>query len=84
MPNKKRCKDVRNMAIIAHADHGKTTRVDALLKQTGAHAFKDGETTVMDSNPLERERGITIFSKNASFVFLDSCFRRNDDLILCL
>jgi GTP-binding protein len=55
MPNKKRRKDVRNMAIIAHADHGKTTRVDALLKQTGAHAFKDGETTVMDSNPLESD-----------------------------
>src|SRR5512136_2536117 len=66
MPNQKRRKDVRNIAIIAHVDHGKTTLVDALLRQTGAYQFKDGETTVMDSNPLEKERGITIFSKNAS------------------
>ena len=65
MPNQKRRKDLRNIAIIAHVDHGKTTLVDALLKQTGAHRFKDGEVTIMDSNPLEKERGITIFSKNA-------------------
>lgn len=69
MPNQKRRKDVRNVAIIAHVDHGKTTLVDALLKQTGAYDFKDGETTIMDSNPLEKERGITIFSKNASFIY---------------
>jgi len=69
MPNQKRRKDVRNIAIIAHVDHGKTTLVDALLKQTGAHQFKDGEVTIMDSNPLERERGITIFSKNASLMY---------------
>jgi len=74
MPHQKRRKDVRNVAIIAHVDHGKTTLVDALLKQTGAHAFRDGETTIMDSNPLERERGITIFSKNASFVWRDTHF----------
>lgn len=66
MSNQKRRKDVRNIAIIAHVDHGKTTLVDALLKQTGAHQFKEGEVTIMDSNPLEKERGITIFSKNAS------------------
>jgi len=71
MPNQKRRKDVRNVAIIAHVDHGKTTLVDALLKQTGAHAFRDGETTIMDSNPLEKERGITIFSKNASIMWRD-------------
>jgi GTP-binding protein len=69
MPNQKRRKDVRNLAIIAHVDHGKTTLVDALLKQTGAHAFREGETTIMDSNPLEKERGITIFSKNASIIW---------------
>ncbi len=69
MSNQKRRKDMRNIAIIAHVDHGKTTLVDALLKQTGAYKFKAGETTIMDSNPLERERGITIFSKNASFSY---------------
>ena len=66
MPNQKRRKDLRNVAIIAHVDHGKTTLVDALLQQTGAYVFKEGEAVVMDSNPLEKERGITIFSKNAS------------------
>jgi len=69
MPNQKRRKNVRNVAIIAHVDHGKTTLIDALLKQTGAYKFKDGETAIMDSNPLEKERGITIFSKNASFLY---------------
>jgi len=59
---------------VAHVDHGKTTLVDALLKQTGAHDFKAGEETVMDSNPLEKERGITIFSKNASFTYRDTTF----------
>lgn len=67
----KRRKDVRNIAIIAHVDHGKTTLVDALLKQTGAYEFKEGEITVMDSNALEKERGITIFSKNASLQYKD-------------
>jgi len=71
MPNHKRRKDIRNVAIVAHVDHGKTTLVDCLLKQSGAYAFKDGEDTVMDSNALERERGITIFSKNASFRYKD-------------
>ena len=71
MPQLKRRKDVRNIAIIAHVDHGKTTLVDTLLKLTGAHEFRDGESTIMDSNPLERERGITIFSKNASIIWRD-------------
>jgi len=74
MSNQKRRKDVRNIAIVAHVDHGKTTLVDALLKQSGAYLFKEGEVTVMDSNPLEKERGITIFSKNASFVYKDTVF----------
>ncbi len=69
MPNQKRRKDVRNLAIIAHVDHGKTTLVDALLKYTGAYDFKDGEVAIMDSNPLEKERGITILSKNASLQY---------------
>ena len=71
MPNQKRRKDVRNVAIIAHVDHGKTTLVDALLKQTGAHVFREGESVIMDSNPLEKERGITIFSKNGSLQYKD-------------
>jgi len=69
MPHRRRRKDIRNLAIIAHVDHGKTTLVDALLKYTGAYDFKEGEVAIMDSNPLERERGITIFSKNASFEY---------------
>jgi GTP-binding protein len=62
--------DLRNIAIIAHVDHGKTTLVDAMLRQTGT--FRDNEAVadrVMDSNDLERERGITILAKNASIVY---------------
>jgi GTP-binding protein len=64
--------DLRNIAIIAHVDHGKTTLVDAMLRQTGT--FRENEAVtdrVMDSNDLERERGITILAKNASILFKD-------------
>ncbi|MBI5743736.1 MAG: translational GTPase TypA [Elusimicrobia bacterium] len=72
--NAKRRPDLRNIAIIAHVDHGKTTLVDAMLKQTGAFHDKTGEEAIciMDSNDLEKERGITILSKNTSVRYKNS------------
>jgi len=64
--------DLRNIAIIAHVDHGKTTLVDELLGQS--HTFRENqhvEERVMDSNDLERERGITILAKNTAISLID-------------
>src|SRR5574342_262695 len=64
--------DLRNLAIIAHVDHGKTTLVDGLLRQ--AHTFRENQQVaerVMDSNDLERERGITILAKNTAITLMD-------------
>ncbi len=64
--------DIRNIAIIAHVDHGKTTLVDAMLRQS--HIFRENQQMVervMDSNDLERERGITILAKNTAISYRD-------------
>lgn len=72
MTDKNHISNLRNIAIIAHVDHGKTTLVDCMLKQSGV--FRDNEVVqerVLDSNDLERERGITILSKNISIKYGD-------------
>jgi GTP-binding protein len=72
--NTPQAQKIRNIAVIAHVDHGKTTLVDFMLKQS--HAFRENEaemqqTTILDSNPLERERGITILAKNTAISYKD-------------
>src|SRR5216110_487582 len=64
--------DIRNVAIIAHVDHGKTTLVDALLRQSGNFRDNQVQDTMLDSNPLERERGITILAKNVAINYADA------------
>ena len=72
---------IRNIAIIAHVDHGKTTLVDAMLRQSGI--FRANEThvdRVMDSNELERERGITILAKNTAVLYHPSTIQLRSTL----
>ena len=65
--------EFRNIAVIAHVDHGKTTLVDELLKQSGTYtAHHKVEERAMDSNDLEKERGITILSKNTAIRYKDT------------
>src|SRR5579884_3547656 len=73
MPNQKRRDELRNIAIIAHVDHGKTTLVDAMLRQSGMfRAQQLGNDLILDNNALERERGITILAKNVAMTYPDS------------
>src|SRR5947208_17051326 len=71
--------DIRNVAIIAHVDHGKTTLVDGLLKQS--HIFRENQRVgelIMDTNDQERERGITILAKNTAIIYRGIKINLND------
>ncbi len=73
--------DLRNVAIVAHVDHGKTTLVDAMLHQAGAFTAHEAEGVadrVMDSGDLEREKGITILAKNTAIRYVPARHRRPD------
>ena len=71
-PNIETATNIRNIAIIAHVDHGKTTLVDAMLHQTNVfRSNQQVEERILDSNDLERERGITILAKNTGIVYQD-------------
>src|SRR3954469_4621958 len=73
MPTQKRRDELRNIAIIAHVDHGKTTLVDAMLRQSGMfRAQQLGSDLILDNNALERERGITILAKNVAMTYADA------------
>src|SRR5512133_3488400 len=74
MPNQKRRDELRNIAIIAHVDHGKTTLVDAMLRQSGMFRGNApiSNDLILDNNPLERERGITILAKNVAMNYPDA------------
>ena len=73
MPDQKRRDELRNIAIIAHVDHGKTTLVDALLRQSGMFRQSQmGADLFLDNNALERERGITILAKNVAMTYADA------------
>jgi GTP-binding protein len=66
-------RDIRNIAVIAHVDHGKTTLVDELLKQSGTFGVRaELEERMMDSNDIEKERGITILAKNTAIDYKDT------------
>ena len=76
--------NIRNIAIIAHVDHGKTTLVDKML--LAGHLFRDNQSTgelILDNNDLERERGITILSKNVSITYKDTKINIIDTPGLC-
>src|SRR5246127_4361239 len=73
MPNQKRRDELRNIAIIAHVDHGKTTLVDAMLRQSGMFRQQSmSSELILDNNALERERGITILAKNVAMTYPDA------------